>query len=241
MNCDSHDRRGTANLATPDPAPGSDDKVSRTFRRLDPQRQLAIIEALLIDAAEHGTHAISVKRVATRAGVSVGSLYQYFPHREGMLGFAAEICSGFLTTSLNAYRPHMAALPLREGLLMYLTAGVEWSRGYATLLSFFARAAYQGIPGFGDLLVKPVATAMRGLLEALLNGAHQRGELRSGLDVSTAVRLIHALTINLGDAQLLPYLNDYLQLFDDSRQPEAVCQAAVDFILNAIAVETQTT
>lgn len=210
-------------------------KVTSTFRRLDPQRQMAVIEGLLIEAAEHGTTAISVKRVAARAGVSVGSLYQYFTHREGMLGFAAEICAGFLTSSLDTYRQQMFGLPLREGLATYLTAGVEWSRGYATLLSFFARAAYEGIPGFGDILVKPVATAMRGLLEALLDGAHQRGELRTELDVPTAVRLIHALTINLGDAQLLPYLNNYLQLFDDPDQAEAVCTAAVDFIMNAIA------
>lgn len=212
-------------------------KVSQTFRRLDQRRQAAVIEALLLDAAEHGAAAISVKRVAARAGVAVGSLYQYFSRREGMLEFAAEICAGFLTASLNAYRPQLAALPLREGLLTYLTAGVEWSRSYATLLSFFARAAYQGIPGFDEILVKPVATAMRGLLEALLDGASQRGELRPGLNVSAASRLVHALTISLGDVQLLPYLNDYLQLFEEGEPPETTCVAAIDLILNAIAAE----
>jgi AcrR family transcriptional regulator len=214
-------------------------KVSRTFRRLDPPRQMAIIEALLVDAAEHGADAVNVKRVAARAGVAVGSLYQYFPRREGMLEFAADVCGGFLASSLDAYRPAMADLPLREGLLMYLTAGVEWSLGYSNLLRFFARAAYERVPGYGELLVRPVASAMRGLLAALLTGAAQRGELQPGLDVDTVVRLVHALTIAVGDAQLLPHLNDYFQLFDDDHPPAAVGSAAVDFVLNAITVKGQ--
>lgn len=214
-------------------------KVSRTFRRLDPSRQMAVIEALLLDAAEHGADAVNVKRVAERAGVAVGSLYQYFPRREGMLEFAAAACGGFLASSLDAYRPAMAALPLREGLLTYLSAGVEWSLGYSNLLRFFARVAYQQAPGYGELLVRPVAGAMRGLLAALLDAAAQRGELRPGLDVPTATRLVHALTITVGDAQLLPYLNDYFQLFDDDHPPAALCGAAVDFVLNAITLQGQ--
>nr|WSY56431.1 TetR/AcrR family transcriptional regulator [Streptomyces sp. NBC_00886] len=218
----------------------ADGKVSRTFRRLDPPRQMAVIEALLSDAAEHGVDAVNVRRVARAAGVSVGSLYQYFPHREGMLEFAAKAGAGFLTAALDAYRPQMAALPLREGLLAYLTFGVEWSRGYAGLLGFFARTAYQGVPGYGEVLVRPVAASMRGLLAALLDGARERGELRPGVDVPTAVRLIHAMTINLGDTQLLPFLNDYLQLFDDDHPPTAICTAAVEFMLDAIAAEGRT-
>jgi AcrR family transcriptional regulator len=209
-------------------------KVSRTFRRLDPQRQMAVFEALLSEAAQYGADGVNVRRVAQAAGVSVGSLYQYFPRREGMLEFAARACAGFLCASLDSYRQVLAALPLREGLLAYLTGGLEWSREHAGMLGFFARAAYQSVPGYDELLVRPVATSMRGMLTALLEGAAERGELRAGIDVPTAVRLVHAMMISLGDAELLPHLNDYLQLFDDDHPPAAMREAAVDFILHAL-------
>ena len=51
--------------------------VTRTFRRLDPQRQQAVLVAILDEAIEKGPAAINIKQVAERAGVAIGSLYQY--------------------------------------------------------------------------------------------------------------------------------------------------------------------
>ncbi len=67
-------------------------QVTRTFRRLDPARQQAVIQAILDEAALRGPAALNVKQVARRAGVSVGSLYQYFGDRDSMLNFAVDLC-----------------------------------------------------------------------------------------------------------------------------------------------------
>ncbi len=213
-------------------------KATRTFRRLDPERQLAVIGALLEDAAEHGPSAVSVKRVAERAGVAVGSLYQYFPQREAMLSFAAELAAGFLTSALDGYRGALAALPLREALRAYLAGGVEWSREHQALLRFFARAAYHGEPAFLASVVRPVATSMRGLVRAMLQAARDRGELRPDVELEAAVRFVHATSIALGDAELLPHLDQYYLLFE--RQPAraraGVREEFLDLVLRALAV-----
>jgi len=209
-------------------------RVTRTYRRLDQERQLAVVVALLEDAAEHGPTAIGVKRVAARAGVAVGSLYQYFPGRDGMLAFAAELASRLLAGSLAGYRDALASLPLREGLRAYLAGGIEWSRERVGLLRFLARAAYQGDPAFGESLVRPLAQAMRDLVRAMVEAAGERGELREGLDADAAVRAVHALSIPLGDAQLLPHLNDYFLLFDDDHPPARVGEALIDLLAYAL-------
>jgi len=46
--------------------------VTRTFRRLDSDRQQAIITAILDEAGETGPQDLNIKRVAERAGVSTG-------------------------------------------------------------------------------------------------------------------------------------------------------------------------
>lgn len=196
-----------------------------------------MIEAILEEAAEAGPRGVQVKRVAARAEVSVGSLYQYFPRREGMLDAAVQMTTGFLVGSLEGFVPVMAQLPLRDGLAAYLSGGVEWSAANSGLLGLFLRAAYAGIPGPAHSLVRPVGTAMGHLLRALLDGARARGELREEIDVDTATRLVQALTSAVGDAELVPYLNDYYQLFDAEHPPEQVRQATVDFILQAIGRE----
>jgi AcrR family transcriptional regulator len=208
--------------------------VTRTFRRLDPERQRAVIEAIFAEAAQHGPYAMQVRQVARRAGVSVGSLYQYFPNREGMLDFAVDATAGFLVESLDAWVPAMSDLPLRQGLEAYLDAGTEWTAANAGLLGFFASTAYSGSAEHADRLVNPVARSMRALLHALLKGAQSRGELRRGLDVDTATRLVMTLTTAVADAELIPHLNRYYLLHDADHPPAGMRGAAVDFLLHAI-------
>jgi AcrR family transcriptional regulator len=50
----------------------------------------AIVEAIAQVLRDEGFDRMTTKRVADRAGVSVGSLYQYFPTREAMLVAVAE-------------------------------------------------------------------------------------------------------------------------------------------------------
>ena len=94
--------------------------VSRTFRRLDPERQRAIILAILDEAAEKGPTQVSIKAVADRAAAAVGSLYTYFPNRDGMLDFAVKLVTRFMLEEMASFRPFLVSLPLREGLKMYL-------------------------------------------------------------------------------------------------------------------------
>ena len=55
-----------------------DGLVTRTFRRLDAERQQAVVHAILAEASEKGPALLNIKKVAHRASVSWGSLYQYF-------------------------------------------------------------------------------------------------------------------------------------------------------------------
>lgn len=208
--------------------------VTRTFRRLDPERQQAVIDALLEEAVEKGPASINIKEVARRAAVSVGSLYQYFGSREGLLAFAVELCVRFIVDMLKGYGPLLAAMPLREGLAMYLAGGVEWSRTMTGLMMFFARAAYQGDPGLGEGMVRPVADAMRQIITDMLTQAVARGEVRPDIDLEAAARVINALIIVVGDAELLPYLNTYFQVTGDGVPPDRVTQAMLDLVMSGI-------
>ena len=215
-----------------------DGLVTRTFRRLDPDRQQAVINAILDDAVERGPTAINVKRIAERAGVSVGALYTYFPNREGVLAFAIELCVRFTTDTFDSFRPYLAALPLREALTTYLVGGVEWSKTQTSLVQLFARAAYQGDPDLGDYLVRPIATTLREMVHDILSQAAARGEIRTDVDLEATTRIIHALMIAVGDSQLLPHLNTYLQVQDDNLPAERMVQALITLIVRGIGAQS---
>jgi len=211
---------------------------TRTFRRLDPARQQAVIQAILDEAALRGPAALNIKQVAARAGVSVGSLYQYFGGRDRMLDFAVDLCVRFVSDSFDLYRPYLAALPLREALAAYVSGGIEWSRAEAGFLQLFARAAYQGDPELAERLVQPISKKLRAIVGELLAQAAARGEIRTGVDLEAATRLVYGLSIAVGDSQLLPYLNNYFQMIDPSLPPERILTALLDLVLNGIACES---
>ena len=211
--------------------------VTRTFRRLDPERQQAILTAILDEAVEKGPPALNIKKVAERAGVSVGSLYTYFPSREGLLAFAVELCVRFVTAAFDEFRPYLAAMPLQDALTAYLSGGVEWSKAYAGLLKLFARAAYHGDPDLAERLVRPVADKLRDMVHDILSQAAERGEIRADVDLEATTRIVHALMIAVGDSQLLPYLNTYFQVSDEDVSPERAIEALIALILRGIGNE----
>lgn len=212
-----------------------DGRITRTFQRLDPTRQQAVINAILEEATEKGPASLNIKEIARRAGVSVGSLYQYFPNRDGLLDFAVELCVRYMTNLFDESRPYLAAMPLHDALSAYLTVGLEWGKTEKGLVRFFGRAAYQGDPHLAGRLVRPVAEAMREITLAMLEGAVQRGEIRPNLDLEAASRLVNGLMILVGDSQMLPYLNTYFQITDDGVSQERILETLVPFILKGLS------
>jgi AcrR family transcriptional regulator len=213
--------------------------VTRTFRRLDPERQQAILGAIVEEAVQKGPTEVNIKQVAVRAGVSVGALYTYFPDRNAMLDFAVQVCARIVTESFDEFRPYLAALPLREALAMHLAGGIEWSRTYNDLVRLFARAAYHGDPDLGEQLVRPVADKMREMVHDILSRAAERGEIRADVDLEAATRIVHTLMIAVGDSQLLPYLNTYFQVTDEDMPPERAMESLVTLVMNGLGQRDQ--
>ncbi len=211
--------------------------VTRTFRRLDPQRQQAVLAAILDEAIEKGPADINIKQVAERAEVAVGSLYQYFGSREGLLSFAVELCVSYTTDLFELYQPVLLEMPLAEGLAAYLNTGVEWSQTQLGMVQFLARAAYHGDPQLANQVVKPIGTAMRTIVRDILAKGIERGEVRSDIDLEATARAVNAAMIAIGDSQLLPYLNNYFQVTDKKVTARRVTDALVSLILRGIGTD----
>jgi AcrR family transcriptional regulator len=86
-----------------------------TPRKLPKQaRSRESVEAILQAAAQvferHGYAAGTTNRIATRAGVSIGTLYQYFPNKDAIL---VALVREHLAEGIAALQPHLRSL--REG------------------------------------------------------------------------------------------------------------------------------
>ena len=84
------------------------------------QRSRATVDAILEATAqvlvEHGYEKSSTNLIARRAGVSIGSLYQYFPNKEALVAALAEKHVADVMSELVAKLEAARGLPLRPAL-----------------------------------------------------------------------------------------------------------------------------
>lgn len=154
----------------------------------------AIAEAASRILVEGGWEALSMQALATRAGVSPGSLYQYIPDKPSVVAHLIEQQSSReLAFHLERFAAVPADAPLPRHLDALLEALLEFQRREGPLM----RATLDALAHLGryEALSRRSAEAAGGL-RALL--AHHRAELPPGLDVDLATHVlanaIHSLT-----------------------------------------------
>jgi AcrR family transcriptional regulator len=112
---------------------------SQARRKPVQRRSLVTVEAIIEAAAQiferHGYAAGTTNRIAERAGVSIGTLYQYFPNKDAILVALAE---RHLQQSERVLAPLLVELverppPLRDALRRSLDALLELHRHEPTL------------------------------------------------------------------------------------------------------------
>ena len=97
----------------------------------------AILEAAEEVALENGLEAASAAAIAARAGVAVGTLYNYFPDRDGILAALFKTRRAQIGPAIEAGFQAAAALPFEERMRAYVRSLLEVFDAHA---SFFKLA-----------------------------------------------------------------------------------------------------
>ena len=117
------------------------------------ERSKALVEALIRTTArilvQDGWHGLSTNRVAREAGVSVGSLYQYFPNKDALVHALVTDLAEEMGDNLVALGRSLANAPLDEGIDAIVRAALDTSRSDAPLF----RAVLVELPRIGALEV----------------------------------------------------------------------------------------
>lgn len=95
------------------------------------QRVKVILDVAEVLFAEAGYEAATTNEIAARAGISIGSLYQYFPNKEAVLhALASRYRDAIEQMYNNLQSPEVLKLPLKELIDRVIKATVEFSRSH---------------------------------------------------------------------------------------------------------------
>src|SRR5882672_3176709 len=157
--------------------------------RADARRSRAkLIEAATIAFAENGADA-PLEDIARRAGVGIGTLYRHFPTR----------------TDLQAavFRSQVIAVCSQGDALLADQASsgeafAAWMRnlaGYLVTKRGLSHALIEAI-GIESELISSCWVTMRQTTERLLANAQQAGVIRTDVDATDVMRLVHGVTVS---------------------------------------------
>jgi AcrR family transcriptional regulator len=142
----------------------------------------AILEAAARVLVEHGYDQASTNRVARVAGVSVGTLYQYFGNKEGVYtALIDQLCDGQLDL-LRRMTAELARIPLAAGVHTYVGALVARHAAEGPLhRALSQQAAHLAVPSLRRVQAESIC-AVRAYLEA-----HRAAILPRDLDLAAYV------------------------------------------------------
>jgi AcrR family transcriptional regulator len=128
----------------------------------------AISEATIQVLLSHGADRLTTTRVAERAGVSVGTLYQYYPNKESLLFAVLENHLGKVTAAVETACEEASHKPLSEMIRTVVEAFVDAKMARTDIsVALYQIAANVG----GPALVKKAGQRQRKALEAMFQTA----------------------------------------------------------------------
>lgn len=144
----------------------------------------AIVEAAAHILVKHGYDAFTTNRVAERAGVSIGSLYQYFPNKDALL---SELMRRHVI-EIERGVEEIASQALSAPLADVIRAGIEQNVKSHLIDPELHRVLSEEVPALGALDWKKafsdrMEARVRGMLEA------RRSEIAVG-DIDLAVYIV---------------------------------------------------
>ena len=163
----------------------------------------ALVEATARILVRDGFEKTSTNRIAEIAGVSVGSLYQYFPSKEALVAAVIDRHHEEIMGIVRAALTEVMDMPIEKAVRRLVTVAIDAHRINPKL----HRVLAEQIPRAGKLDVEAYSREIHTLVRAYLEG--RRKEMRKiDLDVATfiCVSAIEAVAHNtvLNQTEVLP-------------------------------------
>ena len=177
------------------PSPSATPPASPVFQRLPAAKQRIILDAAAAEFARQGFTAAKVDDVAARAGISVGSLYQYFVTKERCFLAVLEDGIAELQGRLEEVLAGAAGPWERIEAIVRLIPG--HSRRHAEILRLYHEIGGEGLSDLGRDFCERFEGLSARVYAALLAEARSAGAVRADLDERYAAFCLDSLFVAL--------------------------------------------
>ena len=171
------------------------------FKQLAEEKQSRIVNACISEFAENDYETASMNTVVNQAGISKGSLFNYFQSKSILYNHIYKLALREVKTYLRKVRDETAQLPFNERLSKIVDSGVQFIGEHPRLARIYFRLVYSGDSPNREKIVTELQAMSEEYFGNIIQDAMDRNELDPNLDKGQAVFFL--------DSVLNRFLKDY--------------------------------
>lgn len=210
------------------------------FDQINEEKRLRIINAAIGEFSRKGLDGANINIIARQAGVSVGSIYQYFPGKEALylmvVQFGFDTLQEALLPILEAETGFMSKIEL------IIDTVFSYSREYRSLTRLYNRFTSESSPELAARLADRIESFTACRYAALLQSARQEGILNSGVDEHVLAFCLDSLFLVLQFSLSGEYYSRRMQLYLGEKlsgNQEELKQQLLMFIRQALGIRQE--
>lgn len=202
-----------------------------TFWHLPADKQERVLNAALTEFADQGYHQASLNRLVAQAGIAKGSLYQYFPNKEGIFRYVFQLALKLVRQTLVEVKESTQDENLFTRLEKSLQAGVRFLKEHPRIYSLYLKIQFDRQMPFREEFLAAVRRHAGEYFGSLITRARARGDLRPGISEPAALFLLDAVFDRFLQAAAVPYLD---VTFNLHQAPEETIHRHIRELINLL-------
>ena len=212
------------------------DSSYRLFQSLSPEKREKIFTSAAEEFAEHGYRKASVNSIVKNAGISKGSLFQYFSTKRNLFDGLVDLASDQVKIYLRSVREETRDLNFFDRLHRLLFSGFEFIDKHPALSRIYFHLLQSGDSPFGADRIVELRRRAEGFLLELLAEAVEKGELRSEMDLVKVAFLLNSLLETILRSYYLDHLSAGHGIYrGDSKTLDEWTRVTVDFVKRGLS------
>lgn len=189
----------------------------QTFHKIPEEKRERLLEEAAKLFAEKGFNETDMTRLAKKAGVSKGSLYDYFDSKTDLY---LHVCMDGLEKSRQAvYGGISSEWDLFRQVEHMFRKGVEFALSHPEYVALYLNISSSGMENFADQLSREVEQRTAEHLKGLIREGVDKGIVRADIDVDLTAFLINSLYImfivSLVSRHFQIRIREYLNIRDE--------------------------
>ena len=166
---------------------------SEAWQRLPEVKRRGVFKAALQIFAQSGFSKASMNALVEEAGISKGSLFQYFTSKQDLFDGVVALAVTQVKSRLKAVRDKSLDLPIQDRLDLLIESGFQFIDAHPHLAQIYFQLLQTGDAPFSKDRMRRLNQLSRGFLENLLQQAAESGELREDVDIEKSAFLLNAM------------------------------------------------